>query len=265
MSVFAVGTGALGSEGWKGFGWAKVIVEMGCSGSRDENPQETTLCTAQGRLGFSKCKAADVISAFQTWSVGQFVLHKHWLAIAHKLEISVTSPEAVRFYSLFHVPAPADLLSHVDSLNPGLGSGFVDPSEPVYDKKRLMMLGVLLADGTNFEKGKAIYEAFDEKCDGAFHDVHLKVMLKEMFLLAIEALPTLLHTDEQSPEMTHYLTQAKAHIESAVDAAVVLVLDKRRFVSAAQFGDKLEEYQGSDLCSPTGLRKRAHAFAPPAS
>lgn len=240
---------------------------MGCSSSRDENPLEATFTAAQNRLGLQKCTAEEVETAFQTWSLGQIVLFKHLQAIARKLDLDFDSPEATRLLSHLTVPLPSTLSSNLPALLPSLPSDFQSSTDPVYSKRLLIILCALLSKGTNTAKGKAIIQSFDEKCVGEFYESDLKPVVQEMFRVGCELVPELLKEEEWTAELREYVEKAKKGQEAAVERSVSLLLDRRRSINIDEFSDKFEEYNGSELSHPAGLRKLAAASVsdPPAA
>lgn len=234
---------------------------MGCSTSRDENPLEVSLTTVQNRLGFQDCEVEEVVTAFQTWSLGHMVLHKHMQAIVRKFNLTFDSPEASHLLSLLSIPPPSTLSPDLSSLLPSLPSDFQSSTDPVYSKLLLIILTCLLSKGTNTAKGKAIIQCFDEKCVGEFHESEVSTVVREMYRVGCEVIPEMIKAEEWSTEMKEYVGNARKGVDKAVEKSVGLLLDRRRSINVDEFADKFEEYQGSELIQPGGLRKLAAAVA----
>ena len=233
---------------------------MGCSTSRDENPLEVSLTAVQNRLGFQDCEVEEVVTAFQTWSLGHIVLHKHMQAISRKFNLAFDSPEAARLLSLLSIPSPSTLSPDLPSLLPSLPSDFQSSTDPVYSKLLLIILTCLLSKGTNTAKGKAIIQCFDEKCTGEFYEPEVNAVVREMFRVGCEVIPEMMKEEEWTAEMKEYVDNARKGVDKAVEKSVAMFLDRRRSVSVEEFADKFEEYQGSELSHPGGLRKLAAAL-----
>lgn len=238
-----------------------TLAKMGCSSSREENPLEVSLTAVQNRLGFQDCEVEEVASAFETWSLGKFVLHKHMQAIIRKFDLTFDSPEAAHLLSLLSLSSPASLSPDLLSLLPSLPSDFQASTDPVYSKPLLIILSCLLAKGTNTAKGKAIIQCFDEKCTGEFYESEVKIVVREMYRVACEVVPELMKAEDWTEEMKEYVENARKGVEKAVEKSVAFLLDRRRSINVDEFSDKFEEYQGSELSHLGGLRKLAAAAA----
>lgn len=235
--------------------------KMGCSSSREENPLEVSLTAVQNRLGFQDCAVEEVASAFETWSLGQIVLHKHMQAIIRKFDLTFDSPEAVHLLTLLSLPSPASLSPDLLSLLPTLPSDFQSSTDPVYSKHLLIILSCLLSKGTNTAKGKAIIQCFDEKCTGEFYEPELKTVVREMYRVACEVVPELMKAEDWTEEMKEYVGNTRKGVDKAVEKSVAFLLDRRRSINVDEFSDKFEEYQGSEMSHFGGLRKLAAAAA----
>jgi len=75
-------------------------------------------------------------------------------------------------------------------------------------------------------------------------------------------LPELLQEEEWTEEMKEYIEQARKGMDESLEKSVVYLLDRRRSISVDEFADKFEEYRGSELIRPGGLRKLAAAPLP---
>jgi Ca2+-binding EF-hand superfamily protein len=103
-----------------------------------------------------------------------------------------------------------------------------------YKLGRLLILGLLLGQGTSKEKAKLLFEIFDEDATHTIDAKGVTSMVQELFVVAVELLPKLTLKAETVTEK-HYIENLKVTRASVLEEVTKLILGKVADVTKAKF------------------------------
>lgn len=108
-----------------------------------------------------------------------------------------------------------------------------------YDTRKLIVLGILLGQGTSIEKATLLFEEWDVNCDAKAGNEEFSAMLEHLYDVAVDILPQIDPTIAENAETKAYLERVAAGKEVGMGSMKKKVMEQQESCDKAEFISKL--------------------------
>ena len=213
---------------------------MGCSNSRKEEPiEELAIVAQESFLKYSKKHCTRVDFCFRKYSSTPMININQWneIAIDLKLQLQNTldSPKIEAFYNQFKC-------------------------EGNMVKAPLLLLGIMLGQGTTLAKAKLIFDIYDTDCEQKLTIGTIRSAIRDMVNLSVVHLPVLAMGTSLEKEVHAYtdkITDLTDRVEKSIVSAIVGDKEDAEIMKQMDFVVFYTKENNARLLTPTGIRSFA--------
>jgi Ca2+-binding EF-hand superfamily protein len=206
---------------------------MGCACAREGIDAEEKLKEKESLLPYSSHESKFILVLHKKYSQGQSAMSKEtWLKILEKLypDERVSSKE---FYECFENP------------------------DKTYPYASLCVMGILLSNGSYYDKSQFLFEVFDKENKGHILYEDLRGLISTMLEVSIDKLPLLLPTKDPRSKTNEYVNIIKRNKAAALNQ-ILAKFENTETVSASQFQSVMVSEINRTLLTSSGLRIKAY-------
>jgi len=227
---------------------------MGCASVRF-SPLEQHINKHSVLTGFEQHSPAHILEVIKERSTADLVLSTQFEAIKTNLALKEGETTVEQFYSKRWRQKEGDrqrLVQGNERLEGGIGAKVT-----VMEAEGLVVVGVLLSQGSAKGKSEALFDLFDVSCAGFLPTKSVRGLLIALFSAACRDLPSLVPTEQISDDMPKYLQKCQEGAQEAVQSTGALIMGQRDRVSKAEFGERLMSFEKGALLTASGIREYA--------
>lgn len=205
---------------------------MGCMNCSRVNREEACITEASDLLGFRNKHAKEVDSIIRKYSSDIVINDQQFTALAKHLQLAVNTRTAPLFERLRE-------------------------SNGNYDRRSLIVLGVLLSSGLSGEKAKVLFEAYDNEHSSVISVQEVDAMLDAMTSIAAALLPELVTADSEVKAYSLAIQGSSPELKQEIkrDSVEGDTVKKHRFIMS------MSQLHGGQLVHAGGLRSYLYVLS----